>query len=137
MKELILLRGLPGSGKSTTAKLLGAGSSGTAHFEADMFFVRDGEYKFDATKIKDAHKFCQNSVERAMLLNIELLHNSTIIVSNTFTQEWEMEVYYNLAKKWGYRVTSLIVENRHEGVNIHGVPPEKLEQMKNRFEIKL
>jgi hypothetical protein len=48
-----------------------------------------------------------------------------------------MEVYYNLAKKWGYRVTSLIVENRHEGVNIHGVPQETLDKMKQRFEIKL
>ena len=42
-----------------------------------------------------------------------------------------------LAEKYGYRVHSLIVENRHGGVNEHGVPEEKLEQMKNRFEIKL
>jgi hypothetical protein len=34
-------------------------------------------------------------------------------------------------------VTSLIVENRHGGVNLHGVPEEKLNQMKTRFEIKL
>jgi predicted kinase len=133
MKNLILLRGLPGSGKSTTAVLLGAGSSGTAHFEADMFFMRDGEYKFDVTQIKEAHKWCQSSVERAMFLG----HNSAIIVSNTFTQEWEMEVYYKLAEQYGYRVTSLIVENRHEGVNVHGVPQETLDKMKQRFEIKL
>jgi tRNA uridine 5-carbamoylmethylation protein Kti12 len=133
MKNLILLRGLPGSGKSTTVGLLGAGSSGTAHFEADMFFMRDGEYKFDFSQIKEAHKWCQSSVERTMFLG----HNSTIIVSNTFTQEWEMDVYYKLAEEWGYRVTSLIVENRHEGVNVHGVPQETLDKMKQRFEIKL
>jgi predicted kinase len=137
MKNLILLRGLPGSGKSTAAKLLGAGGSGTAHFEADMYFMQDGEYKFDASKIKNAHNWCQSSVEHAMLLNHTTGHNSTIVVSNTFTQEWEMEVYYNLAKQWDYRVTSMIIENRHEGVNIHGVPDEVLTKMRDRFEIKL
>jgi len=34
-------------------------------------------------------------------------------------------------------VFSIIVENRHNGWNEHGVPQEKLEQMKTRFEIKL
>lgn len=137
MKELILLRGVPGSGKSTTAKLLGAGGSGTAHFEADMFFMEDGEYKFDVTKLRDAHQWCQREVEHAMLLNHTTGHNCKIIVSNTFTQEWEMDVYYNLAKEWGYRVTSLIVENRHGGENVHGVPADKVQVMRDRFEIKL
>lgn len=137
MKELILLRGVPGSGKSTTARLLGAGGAGIAHFEADMFFIEDGKYKFDGSKIKAAHNWCKNSVEHAMLLNHTTGDNSRIIVSNTFTQEWEMETYYELAKSWGYTVFSLIVENRHNGINEHGVPEDKVEQMRNRFEIKL
>jgi hypothetical protein len=60
-----------------------------------------------------------------------------VIVSNTFTQEWEMKAYYELAEKYGYRVHSIIIENRHGGVNEHGVPDDKLEIMKNRFEISL
>jgi hypothetical protein len=48
-----------------------------------------------------------------------------------------MEEYFKLAEKYGYKVFSLIVENRHGGVNQHGVPKEKLEQMKDRFSIKL
>jgi hypothetical protein len=60
-----------------------------------------------------------------------------IAVSNTFTQEWEMEPYNKLAEKYGYKVFSVIVENRHGGVNTHGVPEDKLEIMKNRFEVKL
>ena len=136
-KELILVRGLPGSGKSTTAKLLGAGGSGYAHFEADMYFMEDGVYKFDPAKIKDAHNWCQNSVAQAMLVNYTSGHNSTIIVSNTFTQDWEMKPYYEMAKQWDYKVFSVIVENRHGGENVHGVPADKLEMMKNRFEVKL
>jgi hypothetical protein len=60
-----------------------------------------------------------------------------VVVSNTFTQEWEMLPYFDLAEKHGYRVYSLICENRHGGVNEHGVPEDKLEIMKKRFETKL
>ena len=129
MKELFLLRGLPGSGKSTLAKSLGGD-----HFEADMYFIRGlGDvYQFDVSKLKDAHEWCQMMTETSMMDSKE-----RIVVSNTFTQEWEMEVYYKLAEEYGYRVYSLIVENRHGGVNEHGVPDETLEKMENRFTIKL
>jgi hypothetical protein len=60
-----------------------------------------------------------------------------IAVSNTFTQKWEMEDYFKLAEKYGYKVVSLIIENRHGGKNVHGVPDDKIEIMRNRFEISL
>jgi predicted kinase len=127
MKELFLLRGLPGSGKSTLAESLGG-----SHMEADKYFTYEGKYEFDVTKLKDAHDWCQNAV-RVFMEN----KNKRVVVSNTFTQEWEMQPYYDLAEKHGYRVYSLIVENRHGGVNEHGVPEDKLEIMKKRFETKL
>ena len=132
MKELFLLRGLPGSGKSTLAKSIGG-----VHYEADMFFIKDGEYQFDVTLLRDAHSWCQTQVSNAMLLNYSANINEQIVVSNTFTQEWEMTPYFELAEKYGYRVHSLIVENRHGGVNEHGVPEDKLGLMKKRFEVKL
>ena len=132
MKELFLLRGLPGSGKSTLAKSLGG-----IHIEADQYFMVDGEYKFDGSKIKLAHNYCQSQTGAWMGSNGEQVNVDRIVVSNTFTQEWEMQPYFEMAEKYGYRVYSLIVENRHGGVNEHGVPEEKLKQMKNRFEIKL
>jgi energy-coupling factor transporter ATP-binding protein EcfA2 len=132
MKELFLLRGLPGSGKSTLAKSIGG-----VHYEADMFFIKDGEYQFDVTLLRDAHSWCQTQVSNAMILNLATKINERIVVSNTFTQEWEMTPYFELAEKYGYRVHSLIVENRHGGVNEHGVPEDKLGLMKKRFEVKL
>lgn len=127
MKELILLRGLPGSGKSTFAEVIGG-----FRCEADMYFMEDGGYKFDITRIEKAHRWCKEQCESFMVRE-----KPKVIVSNTFTQEWEMEAYYELAKTYGYKVTSLIVENRHGGENIHNVPAPTLGNMRNRFEIKL
>jgi hypothetical protein len=59
------------------------------------------------------------------------------VVSNTFTQEWEMQPYFDMAENFDYKVFSVIVENRHGGINQHGVPEDKIELMRNRFEIKL
>jgi predicted kinase len=132
MKELILLRGVPGCGKSTLAKLL-VGDKDYCHKEADMYFIDGkGNYNFDPSKIKDAHAWCKEETEFVMKYE-----HSPVVVSNTFTQEWEMEAYYELAKTWGYTVFSIIVENRHGGVNEHGVPADKIKQMIDRFEIKL
>jgi predicted kinase len=131
-KELILLRGLPGSGKSTLAKSLGG-----IHIEADQYFMEGGVYKFDALKIKLAHNYCQSQTKAWMSTDGTQVNVDRIVVSNTFTQEWEMEAYYKLAEQFGYRVYSLVVENRHGGINTHDVPDETIEKMKNRFEIKL
>jgi len=131
-KTLLLLRGLPGSGKSTLAKLLGG-----VHIEADQYFMQDGEYKFDASKLKEAHSWCRNQVKEWMETNDRGFDVPGIVVSNTFTQEWEMKPYFDLAKEHGYTVFSLIVENRHGGKNVHDCPEETITKMRERFEISL
>ena len=102
-------------------------------YSADMFFEIDlGTYKIDPTKLKYAHEWCIKQVEDRMKASVQ-----KIFVANTFTQEWEMENYFKLAEVNGYRVHSIIVENRHGGENIHGVPREKVEQMVDRFQTKI
>lgn len=128
MKSLFLLRGLPGAGKSTLAKSIGG-----SHVEADMYFLNEqGDYNFDPAKLKDAHNWCRETAETAMKRGAD-----KVIVSNTFTMEWEMDAYYELAEKYSFTVFSLIVENRHGGKNVHDCPEEKVEMMKKRFEIQL
>ena len=106
MKELYLLRGLPGSGKSTLAKSIGG-----IHVEADQYFMEDDRYMFNPSKLKEAHDWCRSECQRAMEWGLK------VVVSNTFTMEWEMQPYFDLAEKHGFRIYSLITENRHEGVN--------------------
>jgi len=127
-KVLYIVRGIPGSGKSTFAKTFKT----VEHYEADMFFMRGNGYEFDATKLKAAHEWCQDMVFMSMKRN-----EPTIVVSNTFTQEWEMKPYLEMAKTHEYKVFSIIVENRHGGTNQHEVPEEVLTKMHERFEIKL
>jgi predicted kinase len=134
---LFLVRGIPGSGKSTFAKHIW---NEYAICEADKFFhnKETGEYNFDPSRLKEAHEWCRNQVETRMSDHqVNPQFYPEIVVSNTFTQEWEMQSYIDLAKKYGYQVTTLIVENRHGNSNVHNVPAETLDRMRQRFEVKL
>lgn len=127
-KELFILRGIPGCGKSTLAKSLGG-----KHVEADMYHLdKDGNYNWKPEKVKESHNWCQTIVGGWMSDGEE-----RIVVSNTFTQDWELKPYLEWAEDFGYRVFSLIVENRHNGVNVHNVPEDTISKMKDRFTITL
>jgi hypothetical protein len=97
-----------------------------------MFFELDGEYKFDILKLQLAHEWCQSKVEESMAANEPIIG-----VANTFTMEWEMDVYFRLAEIFGYRVHTIIVENRHLSENVHGCPEETIKKMRDRFCIQL
>lgn len=133
-KDLILLRGLPGSGKSTLGEvILYLPNNNLKPLSADDYFIMpDGTYNFNFEKLKEAHNDCQQRCANLMMNGV-----IRIVVANTFTQEWEMKPYFEMAERYGYRIHTLIVENRHGGNNVHGVPDDKLEVMKNRFDIKL
>ena len=133
--ELILLRGLPGSGKTTLAKIILQlrSTDEPEILSADDFFEdKEGDYNFDPTKLKEAHNYCQFRCSERMRQQ-----KAKIVVANTFTQEWEMDEYFKMAERYNYRVHTVIVENRHGNENVHGVPEDKLQQMKNRFQVKL
>lgn len=116
--------------KSTLAKLL---TSDDRIFEADQFFYdENGKYNFDVSKLNLAHKFCQMRVENAMEDDENDL-NSIIVVSNTSTTEEELKPYIDLANKYWYDITSLVVENRHGNSSVHNVPNETLDKQRKRL----
>lgn len=120
MSKIVLIRGLPGSGKTTLAK---ANYPEHEHFEADMYHIDDeGNYNFDFSKIKEAHAWCQDSTSLA------LGHGLDVVVSNTFTQLWEMQPYL----KMGCPVEIIVATGNFE--NIHNVPTDIIEKMRDRWE---
>jgi len=120
VRILYLVRGVPGSGKTTYAKTLGVAD----HYEADMWFENNGGY--DPAKIKLAHEWCQRNAVEAMKAG------RPCVVSNTFTRLWEMEPYKQAASRFGYEVREVIM--RGEWPNTHGVPEDKVRAMRDRFE---
>lgn len=119
MKTLIILRGVSGAGKSTIAELFSENGKYPI-CEADHWhYNAQGVYGWTAENMHLAHKNCRSRVSEAMLYDVE-----RIIVSNTSTTEKELAPYLDLAEKYGYRVVSLVVENRHGGNSIHDVPQE-------------
>ena len=123
MNTLFIIRGLPGSGKSTLAKMLCPKHA----YEADDWFVDEGVYRFDHNQLVKAHQYCETVVKNAMDTRAR-----KIAVANTFSQRWEMEPYFELARKYKYLVQ--IIECQGNFGSIHGVPESVIERMKTRWE---
>lgn len=120
--DLVIIRGTPGSGKSTLARTL----LDYEQVEADMYFSRSGEYKFDSSQLPQAHRWCQAHT-------YELLKaGKKVVVSNTFTQLWEMKPYLDIATELNKTVEVVTLTTQYD--NIHNVPTASIEKMKARWE---
>ena len=122
--RITLIRGLPGSGKSTLAASI---IDPLGHYEADQYFITEsGTYKYDPTLLSHAHKYCQTGVE------CRLQQRKPVVVANTFCELWEMEPYFELAKR--YHAVIKVIQVVGDHANTHGVPDETIEKMRSRWE---
>jgi len=123
------MRGLPGSGKSTLAKQV-AGKDGLI-LSTDDFWTQDGEYKFDASKAGEAHKWNQKRALEAMKAGVP-----HIIIDNTNCSAYEPKYYVQQALNHGYDIdfqqsnTPWAFDiDELEKRNTHNVPRTALEYM--------
>lgn len=153
-KYCIVMRGIPGSGKSTTAKwiasLSGNGSFWTkdhvlyygiesenkvcsAIHSTDEYFVTDGVYKYNMANIGKFHTRNFYAFKESMDRNIPLL-----IVDNTNTTRKEYQKYITVAEEAGYLVSLMVMPHPSLGIaakrNVHNVPSDVIQKMLARWE---
>eukprot|EP00981_Chlorochromonas_danica_P015728 scaffold14367_cov250-Ochromonas_danica.AAC.24 len=160
---LLILRGLPGTGKSSLGKKIAEAFNGV-QFESDKNFTIAGDYHFDPTLCGLSHELTQAEARQAMAHHLPL-----VVISNTATRHWEYQVYVEAGRQFGYTIvifdlfqhllTSLSLmtpttssgtrndkkeekeEERRQAYfqylassNIHDVPPETIVEMARRYE---
>ncbi|KAI8917820.1 hypothetical protein DFJ77DRAFT_457935 [Powellomyces hirtus] len=135
-KTMFIMRGAPGSGKSSLARTLSLGVG--AVLSTDDYFMQSGEYRFDFTQLGKAHEWNQARAQRAIAEGA-----APIVIDNTCTQAWEARPYVIMAQDAGYLVE--VVEPQTAwwlardiallaARNTHGVDAVTIERMLSRWE---
>lgn len=134
IKRLIILRGCPGSFKSTYAnriktKLHNIFGLNCIICSADDYFIKNGVYNYDRSKAGRAHEQCYENANRAMRDGVDIvLLDNTNITRNDFKHYVKLAEWFKYAvieKVFGLNESVDVLFNR----NIHGVPKEKIEIM--------
>ena len=119
--QLVLFRGLPGTGKTTMAQVLMA--IGYKHFEADTYFVVNGKYQYEKSKLWEAHEMCKMNTQQALLIG------ERVVVSNTFTRRADIQPYLEMGAE-----SIQIVEATGKWQSVHNVSPVTVRRMASQWE---
>lgn len=132
MKPIVyIMRGLPGSGKSTWIR---NNVPNAVVCSADHYFERNGKYDFDPKLLPQAHEACMNNFKKAILG-----YEDQIVVDNTNLSAWEYEKYVEFAKQNGYQVEIVnigdggLTDDELAARNTHGVPLSAYARMRQRM----
>jgi len=142
MKFCFVLRGLPGTGKDEIAKFLNldnvAGEIQTGQaviLSTDQFFIKDGKFQFDKTKLKEAHEATWEAFKSAISSDSQV-----IIINNTNIKKFHYAHYVDYAQRHGYLTSIVIipandVSDRELATrNVHSVDQGTISKMRKEFE---
>lgn len=131
VKTVFIMRGVPGSGKSTFAARL-AGSGGVVH-STDNYFVKNWVYHFDPYRLKEFHQCNFEAFCRSLEAGVP-----TVVCDNTNFKRWHFAPYVEAAKRAGYRIVivSVFGVTAEEAAkrSIHHVPVHVIQRMLDEWE---
>lgn len=123
--ELVLIRGVQGSGKSTMAAKIA--KLGYQHHENDFFFTdENGVYAFDFSKHSQAKEETLKGVEK------DLKDGKNVVVANTFNTMADLKPYIEMAEKTGARLNVIGMKLKFKSV--HNIPEEVVEKALKTYE---
>jgi predicted ABC-type ATPase len=135
---LVIVRGLPGSGKTSLAKsMLTEFTDGGFLFEADQWFEKDGAYNYQQDKIQEAHDWCLAATIAHLVDN----NTKPVFVANTFVLREHVKPYLQAARDFKHTVyvleplTSWVFNPEAcSRFNQHGVPITTIQRMFQQWE---
>ena len=136
--KVIILIGISGSGKSTEAAKFPIGEVYSV-YSADKFFMENGKYMFEGSKLSEAHGWCLREYTAAVQATSSTYPedgNGSIIVDNTNTTVGEIAPYAALALAYGHELELVVVHCDPEiaaARQIHGVPKDRVLQQHKRL----
>lgn len=132
-KKLIILRGLPGSGKSEIAKKLVG--KGIVH-STDSYLIKNCRYEFDHENIAKYHYYNLMGSIRSMKKGVSpiIIDNTNIAASNciNYVEQGKMYGYEIIVMEpdtpWAFDIEELVKRNSHD------VPRDTIIDMIQKYE---
>lgn len=136
MKTLTILRGIAGCGKSTLANRMKSEDPNIVICSADDYWIKNGQYVFEAANLGKAHYVCLLKATRA------IESGKDVIIDNTNLSLSDFKKYIDLAEANSYSVKIITVsynsldeaaahrDGRSDGKNI---PKERIQEMYNKL----
>mgnify|MGYP001546670884 CR=1 FL=1 len=140
-RVLIIVRGLPGAGKSTAARSFGVPVREADKYDGLYTYHESGEVEFHGMEtvdgtlmIQNAHNWCQSCIREDLAGD-----ESVSVVANTFVAGWEFTPYLEMAREADARV--VVIDCYDGGMddatlaarNVHGVPEAAIARMRSNW----